>query len=128
MTAVLMALRNNNVPSLDYGIEVLFGYSSPESLIVEQIETDSLSPSQYRNFLCSSEENMALFEHTTVVIDKADFSPDRLKGYFTARLLNGESYTSVNFILSTTGTNDNNCWLIDSMLIRPSKLTRRRRR
>jgi len=131
--AVLMALRNNNVPSLDYGIEVLFGYSSPESLIVEQIETDGLSPSQYRNFLCSSEENMALFEHNMVVIDKADFSPDRLKGYFTARLITGgessiDNDVSVNFILSTTGTNDNDCWMIDSMLIRPSKLRRRRRR
>lgn len=128
-----MALRNNNVPSLDYGIEVLFGYSSPESLIVEQIETDGLSPSQYRNFLCSSEENMALFEHTTVVIDKADFSSDRLKAYLTARLITGgessiDNDVSVNFILSTTGTNDNDCWMIDSMLIRPSKLRRRRRR
>jgi hypothetical protein len=130
---VLAALRNNDVPSIDYGIEVLFGYSSPESLIVEQIESEGLSPSQYRNFLRSSEENTALFDHTSVVIDKADFSPDRLKAYFTARLITGmessiENDVSVNFILSTTGMNDDDCWLIDSMLIRPSKLRRRRRR
>ena len=131
--SVLAALRNNDVPSTDYGVEVLFGYSSPESLIVEQIESEGLSPSQYRNFLRSSEENSALFDHSSVVIDKADFSPDRLKAYFTARLITGmessiENDVSVNFILSTTGMNDDDCWLIDSMLIRPSKLRRRRRR
>ncbi|KAL3770885.1 hypothetical protein ACHAW5_003973 [Stephanodiscus triporus] len=130
---VLAALRNNDVPSPDYGVEVLFGYSSPESLISEQIESEGLTPSQYRNFLRSSEENAALFDHASVVIDKADFSPDRLKGYFTARLIAGyessiENDVSVNFILSTTGANDDDCWLIDSMLIRPSKLRRRRRR
>lgn len=131
---VLLALRNNDVPSLDRGVEIFFGYSSPESQIVEQIETEMLTPSEYRNFLSMSEDNMALFTHQAAVIDKADFSPDRLKGYFTARLLmnaDGSSSVddvSVNFILSTTGTNDDDCWLIDSMLIRPSKLRRRRRR
>lgn len=131
---VLLALRNNDIPSLDRGVEIFFGYSSPESQIVEQIETEMLTPSEYRNFLSMSEDNMALFTHQAAVIDKADFSPDRLKGYFTARLLmnaDGSSSVddvSVNFILSTTGTNDDDCWLIDSMLIRPSKLRRRRRR
>ena len=78
-----------------------------------------------------SEDNLALFQHNSVVIDKADFSPDRLKGYFTARLVMGglaKDDVSVNFILSTTGTNDDDCWLIDSMLIRPGKLRRSRRR
>eukprot|EP00571_Detonula_confervacea_P010340 CAMPEP_0172299484 /NCGR_PEP_ID=MMETSP1058-20130122/1775_1 /TAXON_ID=83371 /ORGANISM="Detonula confervacea, Strain CCMP 353" /LENGTH=332 /DNA_ID=CAMNT_0013008941 /DNA_START=70 /DNA_END=1069 /DNA_ORIENTATION=- len=123
---VLSALRNNDVPSPDYGVEILFGYSSPESQIVEQLETDGLTPSQYRTFLGMSEDNLALFEHTTAMIDKADFSPDSLKGYFTARLITGGRTStddvSVNFILSTSGTNDDDCWLIDSMLIRPSKL------
>lgn len=131
---VLLALRNNDNPSIDRGVEIFFGYSSPESQIVEQIETEMLTPSEYRNFLSMSEDNMALFTHQAAVIDKADFSPDRLKGYFTARLLMNADGTSsvddvsVNFILSTTGTNDDDCWLIDSMLIRPSKLRRRRRR
>mmetsp|Transcript_21336 Transcript_21336/g.51575 ORF Transcript_21336/g.51575 Transcript_21336/m.51575 type:complete len:320 (-) Transcript_21336:222-1181(-) len=129
---VLLALRNNDVPSPDYGIEVFFGYSSPESQIVEQIETDGLTPAQYRAFLSMSEDNLALFEHTQAIIDKADFSPDSLKGYFTARLIKGGGSTSgelsVNFILSTTGMNDDDCWKIDSMLIRPPKLRRRRRR
>lgn len=130
---VLSALRNNDVPSPDYGVEILFGYSSPESQIVEQMETEGLTPSQYRTFLCMSEDNMALFEHVDVAIDKADFSPDGLKGYFTARLMSAggsisKDDVSVNFILSTAGTDDGDCWLIDSMLIRPSKLRRRRRR
>ena len=133
-TKVLLALRNNDNPSADRGVEIFFGYSSSGSQIVEQIETEMLTPSEYRNFLSMSEDNMALFTHQTAVIDKADFSPDSLKGYFTARLLvnaDGSPSTddvSVNFILSTTGTNDDDCWLIDSMLIRPSKLRRRRRR
>lgn len=129
--SVLAALRNNDVPRPDYGVEVLFGYSSPESQITEQIETDGLTPAQYRSFLRFSEDNGALFEHAAVAIDKADYSPDGMKGYFTARLMNpgGSSRkdVSVNFILSTTGDNDSDCWLIDSMLIRPPKLRRRRR-
>ena len=98
-----------------------------------------LTPSQYREFLVSSsEDNAALFSHGSVIIDKADFSPDGLRGYFTARLMPSSSSgmetggtgedVAVNFILSTTGTNDDDCWLIDSMLIRPSKLRRRRGR
>lgn len=125
---VLLALRNNDNPTTNYGIEVLFGYSSPESQIVELIETEGLTPEQYKKFLSSSDENQALFDHTDVVIDKADFSTDRLKAYFTARLVGGSEDFSVNFILSTTGANDDDCWLIDSVLIRPSKLRRRRRR
>ena len=119
------------MPSPDYGVQILFGYSSPESQIVEQIESEGLTAAQYRTFLSMSEDNLALFQHNSVLIDKADFSPDRLKGYFTARLVMGgltKDDVSVNFILSTTGTDDDDCWLIDSMLIRPSKLRRRRRR
>lgn len=127
---VLRALRNNDNPSTNYGIEVLFGYSSLESQIVELIETEGLTPANYRSFLLSSEDNMALFDpDTEVVIDRADFSPDSLKAYFTARLTNGSSGDlTVNFILSTTGTNDDDCWLIDSLLIRPPKMRNRRRR
>ena len=123
-----MALRNNDNPTTNYGIEVLFGYSSPESQIVELIETEGLTPEQYKKFLSSSDENQALFDNTNVIIDKADFSMDRLKAYFTARLVGGSEDFSVNFILSTTGANDDDCWLIDSVLIRPSKMRRRRRR
>ncbi|KAL9179889.1 hypothetical protein ACHAXT_007859 [Thalassiosira profunda] len=133
---VLAALRNNDMPSSDYGLQVLFGYSSPESQIAEMIESEGLTPDQYKRFLSMSEDNLALFQHTAAKIDKADFSPDGLKGYFTARLIGsaGEGGAerpedvSVNFILSTTGTDDGDCWLIDSILIRPSKLRRRRRR
>ena len=136
---VLAGLRNNDNPRPDYGVEILFGYSSPGSFISEQLESGMLTPSQYREFLLSSsEDNAALFSHGSVIIDKADFSPDGLRGYFTARLMPSSSSgietggtgedVAVNFILSTTGTNDDDCWLIDSMLIRPSKLRRRRGR
>ena len=126
---VLRALRNNDNPSTNYGIEVLFGYSSLESQISELIETEGLTPANYRSFLLSSEDNMALFDpDTEVVIDRADFSPDSLKAYFTARLTGSSGDLTVNFILSTTGTNDDDCWLIDSLLIRPPKMRNRRRR
>ncbi|KAL7537317.1 hypothetical protein ACHAWF_005728 [Thalassiosira exigua] len=129
---VLSALRNNDVPTPDYGVQVLFGYSGPDSQITEQVESEGLTPAQYRAFLTSSEDNLALFDHVDAIIDKADFSPDRLKGYFTARLMRGtgsaKDDVSVNFILSATGKDDDDCWMIDSMLIRPSKLRRRRRR
>lgn len=136
---VLAGLRNNDNPRPDYGIEILFGYSSPGSYIYEQLESGTLTPSQYREFLLSSgEDNAALFTHGSVIIDKAELSPDGLKGYFTARLMPSSTSgmdtggvgegVAVNFILSTTGTNDDDCWLIDSMLIRPSKLRRRRGR
>jgi len=125
---VLKALQNNDNPRTNYGIEVLFGYSSAESQIMDLVNTEGLTPDQYRKYLISSDDNMALFDHTEVVIDKADFSPDRLKAYFTARLTGvGEDF-SVNFILSTNGTNDEDSWLIDSLLIRPSKYRKRRRR
>lgn len=137
---VLAGLRNNDNPRSDYGVEILFGYSSPGSFISEQLDSGMLTPSQYREFLLSSsEDNAALFSHESVIIDKADFSPDGLRGYFTARLMPSPSTgtmetggtgedVAVNFILSTTGTNDDDCWLIDSMLIRPPKLRRRRGR
>ena len=71
-----------------------------------------------------------LFEHDYAAIDRADFSPDGTRGYFTARLrrAGARDDVAVNFILSATGANDDDCWLIDSMLIRPPKLNRRRRR
>jgi len=133
---VLSALRNNDTPTPNYGVQILFAYSSPESQIVEQIETENLTPAQYKNFLSMSDDSTILLTHGSAAIDKADFSPDGRKGYFTSRLMedagggvtNSKSDVNVNFILSTTGTEDGDCWLIDSMLIRPSKLRRRRRR
>jgi len=135
---VLSALRNNDNPTPNYGVQILFAYSSPESQIVEQIETERLTPAQYKNFLSMSDDTAFLLAHGSAAIDKADFSPDGRKGYFTARLMEDNNAggdvmasrndISVNFILSTTGTEDGDCWLINSMLVRPSKLRRRRRR
>eukprot|EP01082_Thalassiosira_pseudonana_P013404 g11811.t1 g11811 contig6:628107-629253(+) len=129
---VLLALRNNDVPTVDNGVEIFFGYSSPGSQIKEQIEYDGMTPSQYRAFLASSDDYLALFEHDEVVIEKAEIIYENLKAYFTVRLINRKDPmkedVSVNFILSTTGDNDEDCWMIDSMLIRPPKMRRRRRR
>ena len=132
LCAVLLALRNNHVPTVDNGVEIFFGYSSPGSQIKEQIEYDGMTPSQYRAFLASSDDYLALFEHDEVVIEKAEIIYENLKAYFTVRLINRKDPmkedVSVNFILSTTGDNDEDCWMIDSMLIRPPKMRRRRRR
>lgn len=91
-----------------------------------------MTPSQYRAFLASSDDYLALFEHDEVVIEKAEIIYENLKAYFTVRLINRKDPmkedVSVNFILSTTGDNDEDCWMIDSMLIRPPKMRRRRRR
>lgn len=64
-------------------------------------------------------------------IDKGDYSFDGKKAFFTARLKVGPGpldVVPVNFILSTSGTSDDSCWLIDSMLIRPQSMRRRRRK
>lgn len=76
-------------------------------------------------------EYKILFENQGASIDKADYSFDGKKAFFTARLQAGSNpldSVSVNFILSTTGVDDDSCWLIDSMLIRPQSMRRRRRR
>ena len=52
------------------------------------------------------------------------------RAYFTVRLVHEDRRApdvSVNFILSTEGGEDD-CWLVDSMLIRPSLRRDRRRR
>jgi hypothetical protein len=124
---VLGALLNNDVPTKNKGVEILFGYSSPGSQIKNEI---GLTPSEYADFLKETEYKV-LFDHTQVSIDKADYSFDGKKAFFTARLKVGSGpldVVSVNFILSTTGVDDDACWLVDSMLIRPQSMRRRRRR
>ena len=124
---VLSALLNNDVPSKNRGVEILFGYSSPGSQIKNE---EGLTPDEYAEFLKETEYKV-LFDHQEVSIDKADYSFDGKKAFFTARLKVGPGpldVVSVNFILSTTGIDDDACWLIDSMLIRPQSMRRRRRR
>ena len=132
VTTVLLAFLHNNVPHPNRGIEVFFGYSSPGSSVYEMIHMEGMTPAEYAEFLLSEEssEYSILFEHTgDVVIEKGDYSFDRKKAFFTARLNGGAAgYVNVNFILSTTGHGEDDCWLIDSMLIRPEGMRRRRRR
>jgi hypothetical protein len=124
---VLNALLHNDVPTKNKGVEILFGYSSPGSSVKNE---EGLTPAEYAEFLKETEYKV-LFDHKGVSIDKGDYSFDGKKGFFLARLNVGPSpldTISVNFILSTTGVDDDAGWLVDSMLIRPQSMQRRRRR
>jgi hypothetical protein len=124
---VLDALLNNNIPTKHAGVEILFGFSSEHSQVKNEA---GLTVEEYAEFLQDSEYKV-LFSHDGATIDKGDYSFDGKRAFFTARLQTGKGpldTTSVNFILSTTGKDENACWLIDSMLIRPESMRRRRRR
>ena len=138
---VLEALNNNDNPTPDYGIQILFAYSSQGSAISQAIEIEGMTPAEYAMFLKEEYEYKVLFNHGEVMIEKGDYSFDRKKAFFTARLSEkveenvdgGASkattgFTNVNFILSTDGQDEEDCWLIDSLLIRPPDMRRRRRR
>ena len=126
---VLEALRNNDTPVTNKGVEILFGYSSPGSQIKNEV---GLTPNEYADFLKETEYKILFTNGGPIHIDKADYSFDGKKAFFTARLptsVNAPLDTvSVNFILSTTGREDDACWLIDSILIRPQSMRRRRRK
>ncbi|GFH57416.1 hypothetical protein CTEN210_13892 [Chaetoceros tenuissimus] len=130
VTLVLEALNNNDVPSNDYGIEILFGYSSPGSAISQAIDVEQMTPAEYAAFLKEEYEYKILFNHDEVIIEKGDYSHDGKKAFYTARLRSpgGNDFTNVNFFLSTDGMEEDDCWLIDSLLIRPEGMRRRRRK
>lgn len=124
---VLTALKNNDNSYVNRGLEILFGYSSPGSQIKNE---EGLTPAEYGQFLKETEYT-ALFEHLDATIEKGEYSFDGKKGFFTARLQTGTATgdsVSVNFILSSVGEGDDSAWLIDSMLIRPQSMRRRRRK
>ena len=126
---VLEALRNNDTPTKNKGVEILFGYSSPGSQIKNEV---GLTPTEYAEFLKETEYKVLFTNGGPIHIDKADYSFDGKKAFFTARLpisvQTPLDTVSVNFILSTTGREDDACWLIDSILIRPQSMRRRRRK
>ncbi|KAL7483996.1 hypothetical protein ACHAW6_009642 [Cyclotella cf. meneghiniana] len=127
---VITAIRNNDIPTPDFGIQVFFGYSGQGSQVREQVD-EGMTPEQYRKFLMSSQDYIALFEHDTIAIEKAEVMYETNRAYFTVRLIHDDPEkedVSVNFVLSTTGDGEDDCWLIDSMLIRPSFMRRKRRR
>ena len=128
---VLESLNHNDIPTPDKGIEILFGYSSSGSAISQAIQVEGMTPAEYATFLKEEYEYKILFNHAEVMIEKGDYSYDRKKAFFTARLssvLDPSDFTNVNFILSTDGQEEDDCWLIDSLLIRPEGMRRRRRR
>jgi hypothetical protein len=127
---VLEALNHNDIPTPNRGIEILFGYSSAGSAISQAIDIEGMTPAEYATFLKEEYEYKILFDHEEVLIEKGDYSFDKKKAFFTARLKSPSDgdFTSVNFILSTEGDEEDDCWLIDSLLIRPEGMRRRRRR
>ena len=60
---VLDALKNNDNPTVDKGVDILFGYSSSGSQIKNE---EGLTPKEYGEFLKETEYK-ALFEHINVV-------------------------------------------------------------
>lgn len=124
VTTVLAALQHNDVPTENRGVEILFGYSSPASILADPIRSPSVE--EYAEILSSSASQI-LYDHSEVIFDKADYSQDKERVFITVRLREGPSdaWTSVNFILSNRSSDD--CWLIDSHLIRPKGLRRGKR-
>jgi hypothetical protein len=125
---VLEAFLNNDSPTPNKGVEIFFGYSSAGSQVMTE---KGLTPAEYAQFLKETEYKVVFDHKQPVSIDKGKYSFDGKKAWFTARLQVGDGpldTVSVNFTLSTTGVEDDACWLIDSMLIRPQSMRRRRRR
>ena len=60
---VLEALKNNDNPTPNKGVEILFGYSSSSSQIMNE---EGLTPKEYADFLKETEYKV-LFDHEEVV-------------------------------------------------------------
>jgi hypothetical protein len=89
-----------------------------------------MTPQQYKDFLLFSKDYAVLFDNDDLLIEKGDVNYELKKAYFTVRLVHFDrraADVSVNFILSTMG-GEEDCWFIDSMLIRPSLRRNRKRR
>jgi hypothetical protein len=69
---VLEALRHNDNPTPNRGVQVLFGYSSSGSQIKNQ-DDDSLTPLEYAEFLKETEYKV-LFEHQEIVRTRRVYS------------------------------------------------------
>ena len=123
---VLDALRHLDNPTPYFGMEVLFGYSSDSSQVKQ--DTD-LTPAEFTDYWKDSEYKV-LFANEGAVITKGDYSFDGKKAFYTALLKVGskvQDVVSVNFILSNHG-DEADSWLVDSLLIRPESMRRRRRK
>lgn len=132
VTTVLRALNHNDEPEPDHGLRVLRGYASP--LHVLNNKDKALTLDEYADFLKTTEYAI-LLDHKPddVQVEKADYAFDRKKSFFTMRLRPPDSVSYrdavlVNFILSTKGSDEDDCWLIDSIIVRSDARGIRRRR
>jgi hypothetical protein len=81
---VLQALNNNSEGppgTSNYGVEVLFAYSSKHSFLKQKPPTVE----EYAEFIRES-EYAPLFSHTQIIFDKADYSHDRRKAFYNVRI------------------------------------------
>ena len=123
---VLDALRHLDNPTPYFGMEVLFGYSSDSSQVKQDAD---LTPAEFTDYWKDSEYKV-LFANEGAAITKGDYSFDGKKAFYTALLKVGskvQDVVSVNFILSNHG-DEADSWLVDSLLIRPESMRRRRRK
>ena len=124
VTTVLSALRHNDVPTVNKGVEILFGYSSPASVLMDPRRAPTVD--EYADMLKSSSDSKILLDYREIIFDKADYSQDSKRAFITIRLKDAEgTWTGVNFILSLRP--DDQCWLIDSHLVKARGLRRGRR-
>merc|ERR1711862_176703 len=131
ITLILQALLHNDIPEPNTGIKLLFSYSSPSSILGNPEKAPTIE--QYSDFLKTSEYKVffesAVEHEQQIIIDKMDYSYDKKKAYATIRLKKKSTrrdFTTVNFILSTSKDDDDASWLIDSILIRPDGIRRRK--
>mmetsp|Transcript_30314 Transcript_30314/g.34560 ORF Transcript_30314/g.34560 Transcript_30314/m.34560 type:complete len:315 (+) Transcript_30314:63-1007(+) len=119
---ILNALSHNDNPTENKGIEIFFAYFSDNN----QIKQIGLSHEEYAEFLKGDDTYNVVFNNLGIRIEKGEYNKVGSKAFYSARVQTGPAssdYTLVNFILSST--NDDNCWFVDSMLIRPKSLRRR---
>jgi len=117
---VLEALAHNDEPYENRGIEVLQGFASPMSALADP----TLLPAEYKQFLLDDDCTFLLQPHEPAIIEKHRESGERT--YITALVIPAGQRpldaVSVNFVLHYASP----CWLIDSFLIRPPSMRRRR--
>eukprot|EP00549_Striatella_unipunctata_P015380 CAMPEP_0118676172 /NCGR_PEP_ID=MMETSP0800-20121206/1890_1 /TAXON_ID=210618 ORGANISM="Striatella unipunctata, Strain CCMP2910" /NCGR_SAMPLE_ID=MMETSP0800 /ASSEMBLY_ACC=CAM_ASM_000638 /LENGTH=388 /DNA_ID=CAMNT_0006571637 /DNA_START=29 /DNA_END=1198 /DNA_ORIENTATION=+ len=119
---VLQALSNNNVPEKDFGVHVLYGFSSAASNVI----ASGISEESYADFLKHDDNYVSLFRSQSSAVAKKDVRDDR--AYITANVVVGNGpmdYVPVRFALSLSTTDSyDKVWLIDSFSIRPENARR----
>merc|ERR1712029_310572 len=83
ITTILQALMHNEASGSNQGVRLLFNYSSPSSILQNPDKAPTID--QYTDFLKTSEYDV-LLNHNQMIIEKADYSYDKKKAFFTVRL------------------------------------------